>query len=269
MLLSALLLASLQVLFAFAPMGQMQRAQDSQLREFAFGSQSAAPTRLWMSDEQASGEEEASAEDADEAESEEEEVQEDPEITALKEEIAELESSLKSKRGTLSYTQDQVDNYSKAGYARKVAEMENMRRIRSNMNSNSRASANAAILADFLPAYDTMAQLKEKYGEDEFGSKYSGLTLDTAFSKMGAKDYTVEIGESVDNYRMAVVESEHSTEFAKDTVIRPVALGLELEGNVIRSAECVASLGPEEEESADEEGDDAAPEAEEGDEASP
>lgn len=56
---------------------------------------------------------------------------EDPAVVALKEEIAALESSLKSKRSTLMYTKDQLEEYSKAGYARKVAEMENMRRIRS------------------------------------------------------------------------------------------------------------------------------------------
>lgn len=60
-----------------------------------------------------------------------EEVPEDPEMVALKEEIAALEGDLKAKQSTLSYAQDQVDEYSKGGYARKVAEMENMRRIRS------------------------------------------------------------------------------------------------------------------------------------------
>jgi hypothetical protein len=64
-------------------------------------------------------------------EEKEEEPEEDPELVALKEEIAQLESTLKNKKTTLSYTQDQVEEYSKAGYARKVAEMENMRRVRS------------------------------------------------------------------------------------------------------------------------------------------
>lgn len=60
-----------------------------------------------------------------------EEVPEDPEMVALKEEITKLEADLKSKQPTLAYSQDQVEEYSKAGYARKVAEMENMRRVRS------------------------------------------------------------------------------------------------------------------------------------------
>ena len=76
--------------------------------------------------------EEASSDDTEASAAEEEqEPQEDPEITALKESIAELERTLKSKRSSLQYALDQVDEYSKSGYARKVAEMENMRRVRS------------------------------------------------------------------------------------------------------------------------------------------
>jgi len=61
----------------------------------------------------------------------EQEPDEDPELTALKEEIEKLESAIKMKKSSLSYTLDQVQEYSKSGYARKVAEMENMRRVRS------------------------------------------------------------------------------------------------------------------------------------------
>ncbi len=57
--------------------------------------------------------------------------EEDPEVTALKDEISKLESELKSRRASLSQVLDQVEEYSKAGYARAVAEMENMRRVRS------------------------------------------------------------------------------------------------------------------------------------------
>ena len=56
---------------------------------------------------------------------------EDPELTALKEEIAKQEATLKEKRRELAYTSDQADDFSQAGYARKVAEMENMRRAKS------------------------------------------------------------------------------------------------------------------------------------------
>ena len=96
-------------------------------------------------------------------------------------------------------------------------------------------------------AYDKMEEMKAKYAGDEFGSKYGGLSIAETFSKMGVTDYSVEAGQPVDNIRMAVVETEYSNEFAKDTVIRPTVGGLELEGNVIRAAQCVASFGSEEE----------------------
>ena len=110
-----LLMASMQHLDAFAPSLSIQRPPS-------------VPTNLFMSEEPEMGAENPEAAEA--GEPVEEEVPEDPEIVALKEEIAKLESELKSKQSTLAYTQDQVEEYSKTGYARKVAEMENMRRVR-------------------------------------------------------------------------------------------------------------------------------------------
>ena len=56
---------------------------------------------------------------------------EDPAIVALKEEIAKLELEVKSARRQLANINDEADEFTKTGYARKVAEMENMRRARS------------------------------------------------------------------------------------------------------------------------------------------
>jgi len=182
----------------------------------------------------------------DESEAEEQ-PEEDPEVAALKKEIEELEGSLKYKKSTLSYTKDQAEEYSKAGYARKVAEMENMRRKRSSMNSSSRSSATAGILAEFLPIYDKMNDLNTKYADNEFGSKYGGLSLEPTFAKMGVKQYEVSPGDSLDRIRMIPKGSEHSSEFEKDKVITVLSSGLEMDGNVIRPADCVVSLGEEKE----------------------
>ena len=81
--------------------------------------------------EDAKDEEVEAKDDSGEAEEESKEEEEDSEIKAIKDEIAELESTLKSQRTTLAYTKDSADEYTKSGYGRKVAEMENMRRIRS------------------------------------------------------------------------------------------------------------------------------------------
>jgi molecular chaperone GrpE (heat shock protein) len=120
------------------------------------------------------------------------------------------------------------------------------------MNSSSRSSATAGALVGFLPIYDKFAELKEKYADEEFGNKYVSLSMEATFSKMGVTEYAVETGQALDNFRIAVVETEYSTDVAKDTIIRPIASGLELEGNVIRAALCVASAGAEEQAVSDE-----------------
>jgi hypothetical protein len=56
--------------------------------------------------------------------------QEDVELAALKKEIASLEKDLKEKRRAATLTSDQAEEFTSAGYARKVAEMEQMRRTR-------------------------------------------------------------------------------------------------------------------------------------------
>ena len=85
---------------------------------------------LWMSEESEEKiDTEALGEEAQE-EAVEEAPAEDPELVAIKEEIAKLESTLKDKRRELAYTSDKAEEYSKSGYARRVAEMENMRRAR-------------------------------------------------------------------------------------------------------------------------------------------
>lgn len=79
--------------------------------------------------------EEASAEtendDGDEAEEEDASPSEDPDVKALKEEIAKLEAQLAEEKSKLEAALDECEEYSKTGYARKVADMENMKRVRS------------------------------------------------------------------------------------------------------------------------------------------
>jgi len=211
---------------------------------------------LYMSEEEEApqGDDESVDESASgEAEEEEEGPPEDPELTALKESIAELEATLADKKSKLQYELEKCEEYSKSGYARRVADMENMKRVRSNIASTTQASATAAVLKNFLPMYDKFNALKDANLEDEFGVKYTELNLQQTFENLGVTNFGVEAGEKVNNFRMKVLESEVS-EQPKDTVIRQVAPGLELGGNVIRAALCVSSSGaPEaaEEESAE------------------
>jgi len=169
------------------------------------------------------------------------------EVKTLKERITELESTLLEKKSSLQYILEQCEEYSKSGYARKVAEMENMKRVRSNIASTSQSSATAAVLRDFLPVYDTLNNLKEFYANDEFGCKYSELNLQQTFQILGVTPYNVVPGEEVNNFRMKVLENEISTEQPKGSVLREVSTGLELDGNVIRPASCITSSGSDNE----------------------
>jgi TATA-binding protein-associated factor Taf7 len=58
----------------------------------------------------------------------EEEAAEDPELVALKEEISAMEKTLKERRVQVALTADTADDFTSGGYARKVAEMEQMRK---------------------------------------------------------------------------------------------------------------------------------------------
>jgi molecular chaperone GrpE (heat shock protein) len=186
-------------------------------------------------------------EEGQQGEGGEEESKEDPEVTAIKEEIAALEAKIKSRRNDLASVVDSVEKYSKAGYARKVAEMDQIRKMRGAASKDNESTAKAAILQDFLPVLDELRALDEKYAGDDFAQSYKALRwdLNNAMTALGMSEYTAEVGATADPTRVVAVEEQYSNDFAKGAVISPVAVGLELQGNVMRMAECVVSLGSE------------------------
>ena len=115
------------------------------------------------------------------------------------------------------------------------------------MNSSDKFASMASILAEFLPVLDRLDDLREAYGDDEFGQQYNALpgSLRTAFAEMDVTEYTAQVGEAFDPARMIAVEQVYSEEFEPNTVIQPMSVGLELKGNAIRAVECMVSLGPE------------------------
>jgi len=119
-------------------------------------------------------------------------------------------------------------------------------------------------LTQFLPVYDKLNELKAQYGEDAFGKQYNALGLQSSFASLGVTEFALALGDTVDASRMVVTESVHSDAAAANCVLEPLSTGLELDGNIVRMAECVASLGPEqppvEEAAATEGGTPAAPE---------
>ena len=116
------------------------------------------------------------------------------------------------------------------------------------MNTSSRSSATASVLTEFLPVYDQLNAMKTAYADNEFGNKFSGLTMSPVFSKFGVEESVVAVGDAVDG-RMNVVETQYSQEFAKGTVMEVTGsdTAVVLEGNVMKMVDVVASLGVEEE----------------------
>ena len=129
------------------------------------------------------------------------------------------------------------------------------------MNSSSKQGSTANVLKEFLPLLDEMSALKEKYAGDDFGTKYGNLNLDATFAKLGVQELTVNKGDLRNAQTMAVMREEESTEVAKDMVLTVESTGLELEGNVIRPANVVISLGAPQEATEEEANKEETPEA--------
>jgi len=205
-------------------------------------------------------------EESSETSEEDEEPTEDPEVTELKESITKLESTLKSKRSELTSLKDMADKYSQSGYARQVALVENNKRMRGANMADSKSAARASVLQSFLPALDEMDVIGAKYEGNAFaGTLQSGLTMEfqNNLQELGVSEFGVESGDDVVMGRVVAVEEQFSEEFGKGTVITSLKSGLEIQGNIVRPAECVASLGSEAAPAAEEEEEAAAAEEEE------
>jgi hypothetical protein len=105
----------------------------------------------------------------------------------------------------------------------------------------------AVLLQEFLPILDTLTDLRAKYGENDFGKQYSAIRGDlaSAFSDLGAAEFSIRAGDIVSFSKVRVVESRHDETVPVNAILEVIReTGLELAGNTIRKAEAVISLGP-------------------------
>ncbi len=181
---------------------------------------------------------------------EEPESEVDEELEAIKKEISDLENTLKNKNRELNSIEKMGEQYTKGGYARKVAELEQFRKLRSAASADSKVTAKASVLQNFLPIVDELKILTEKYEGDEFAKKYAAISWDfnNALKDMGVTEYSVAEGDIADTSRVNAFEEEYSQSVAKGCVIRGLENGYEIDGNVMRMAAAVVSLGWETEE---------------------
>jgi len=182
-----------------------------------------------------------------------EEADEVDEEEAIKKEIAELENTLRNKNRELDSIEKMGEQYTDGGYARKVAEMEQTKKSKTAASADNKLVAMASVLQNFLPVVDELKALTEKYEGDEFAKKYGALSSDfnSALKNMGVTEYVVAAGDAADASRVTAVEEVHSDDVAKGIVISAVNSGYEMDGNIMRMAEAVLSLGAEAEPAAE------------------
>lgn len=195
----------------------------------------------------------------------EEESEEVDDVEAIKKETAELENTLKNKNRELDSIEKMADQYTELGYARKVAEMEEVKKSKTKASAGTKNVAKASVLQNFLPVVDEFKVLTAKYEGDEFAQKYSALSsnFNSALTDMGVAEYDVAEGDVVDSRRVTAVEELHSDDVAKGCVIKAVNTGYEMDGNIMRMAGAAVSLGPEGGEAPEESEESAAADSEE------
>ena len=175
------------------------------------------------------------------------EVEADDTAEAIKKQIAELENTLRNKNRELDSIEKMGEQYTEGGYSRKVAEMEQVKKTKTAASKDNKLVAMASVLQNFLPVVDELKSLTEKYEGDEFAKKYGALSSDfnSALKNMGVTEYEVAAGDAADAGRVTAVEEVHSDDVAKGIVISVVNSGYEMDGNIMRMAGAVVSLGPE------------------------
>jgi len=198
--------------------------------------------------------------------------EEDPETRALIEEIESVENKVAKLQTTQSNLRNQYEYYSKTGYLGKCSQIENARRSSSYLkdiynsisydhnapsnNNNSLLAATARVIQYFIPAWEQLQNIQNKYSTNQFAKDtYFSLSLEnTFFQQLGVTAFELQPGEKIttQNYknRIKIISQENSNIFERDVIIRTEKSGLELRsdsgGNelfVLRLAECVISLG--------------------------
>lgn len=184
---------------------------------------------------------------ANESTEEEETKEEDPEVTSLKEQISKLEGEIKAKKSSIASIQEMADRYTKSGYARQVALVENNKRMRGANMADDKFAARANVVSTFLPVLDDLDGVSAKYEGDEFAKSLGALRSEfmNSLATLGVCEYDAQVGDVVDGGRVVATSEEYSEECAKGTVVSAVRNGFEISGNVVRPAECVGSLGSE------------------------
>jgi len=211
-----------------------------------------APGWLLMQEEAAEPEAEAEAEPEAAAATTADAAEAVPDEKAqLKEQIAALEKELVDARGGLLAEQAAAKDAGEAGYLLLAANFERFRqKSRAELSSQDQVGRVKAVrgLLPFIDAFEPLqASVDEAAPEAKVHSFYSGVykQFNTLLDSWEVEGYEAVVGEKLDFQRHVAVSRSESDEPA-GTILEARTKGYTLAGAVVRSAECVASLGPDE-----------------------
>ena len=154
-------------------------------------------------------------------------------------------------RGALLAEQATAKDAGEAGYLLLAANFERFRqKSRAELSSQDQVGRVKAVrsLLPFIDAFEPLqASVDEAAPEAKIHSFYSGVykQFNTLLDSCEVEGYEAVVGEKLDFQRHVAVERVESDE-AAGTVLEARTKGYTLAGAVVRSAECVASLGPPE-----------------------
>jgi len=173
------------------------------------------------------------------------------EKTQLKEQITALEKELVDARGQLLAEQAAAKDAGEAGYLLLAANFERFRqKSRAELSSQDQVGRVKAVrgLLPFIDAFEPLqASMDEAAPEAKIHSFYAGVykQFNTLCESWEVEGYEAVVGEKLDFSRHVAVSRSESDEPA-GTILEARTKGYTLAGAVVRSAECVASLGPDE-----------------------
>lgn len=169
----------------------------------------------------------------------------------LKEQIAALERELVDARGELLAEQAAAKDAGEAGYLLLAANFERFRqKSRAELSSQDQVGRVKAVrgLLPFIDAFEPLqASVDEAAPDAKVHSFYSGVykQFNTLLDSWQVEGFEAVVGEKLDFQRHVAVERVESDEPA-GTILEARTKGYTLAGAVVRSAECIASLGPPE-----------------------
>jgi len=204
-------------------------------------------------DEQATESNEAVQEEKESASTPEED-----ELTALRSEISALEATLRSKKTRVGDIRESATRYTQNGTLRLVAELADYKKARARSSASDDARGKAKAIKGFVDVLEKLDALGDAFdGEDEGAQRvarqFSSLRGDlrTNLESVGLKEFRAEPG--TDRFiasRHNALRRENSDTIPEGYIMEMVSPGAEIEGNVVKVADVVVSLGVEKEEEA-------------------